>query len=328
MEVPAGLTDPAPWRAPGYRVALASVLAMLVAVPLGIAAPESPRSPAAARPPGFLWGRLAVEEESPEGPWMPLSGITVALYPHAATVLADLERIRDQARGSGPDYDAAVGRLQDRLRGYEVELGGQGPPPAPAPERSGWRLFGDRPAAERRAESRSPAGPVPGDRPSGVPVPGDRSPGGPAASGGAGAPPAGAGPVATPQTGAGPVATPPPGAGPVATPSPASPVRRTVTDRHGLFLFPDLPAGEWLLVAIQITDYRAVRSESGQPGGRRPLGRGGGGAFLPRTVTPAREAEVWVAPVRVTPGERTRLFLTDRGRFLVGPIRDQPAPTP
>ena len=43
--------------------------------------------------------------------------------------------------------------------------------------------------------------------------------------------------------------------------------------------------------------------------------------FLPRAGAPAKEAELWVTRVRVVAGERVGLSLTDRARWLVGPLR-------
>jgi hypothetical protein len=181
--------------------------------------------------PGLLWGRLAVEEESPDGPWTPLAGVEVAAYPYAPGLAADLDRIRERARASGAEYDAAVTRLRERLGAWE---------------------------AQARALS---------------------------AAGGAGG-----------VVGA---------------------VRRSTTDHAGIFVFPGLPSGEWLLVALHLSPY----SQPNEPGARTPMRRGKERAFLTRPISPAKEAEVWVSRVRVGPGERARVLLTDRGRFMVGPIR-------
>jgi hypothetical protein len=97
------------------------------------------------------------------------------------------------------------------------------------------------------------------------------------------------------------------------------PVRRRVTDSSGAFVFPHLPSGEWLVVAMRI---------SAPPAGRDGASRSSKAAatFLPRAATGAvRSAEVWIARVRVRPGERTPLLLTDRARALVGPLPGDPA---
>lgn len=182
--------------------------------------------------PGLLWGRIAVEEESPEGPSTPLAGVEVTVYPYAPGVAADLDRIREQARISGADYDAALKRLRERLGAWEAET--------------------------HKATGTGAAG---GD---------------------------------------------------------GGPVRRQTTDRWGVFAFPDLPSGEWLVVALHTSPYSEGRERGGA---RRPTRRGKEGAFLPRSTQPAKRAEVWVTRVRLGPRERARVFLTDRARFMVGPIR-------
>jgi hypothetical protein len=175
------------------------------------------------KPAGLLWGRIAVEEESPEGPWTPLVGIEVRLYPYAAEVAGDLEAIRQGARNSGAAYDAAVAEMDRRLETYAESL-------------------------------------------------------------------------------------------------PKDAVRHSGTDPAGLFVFNDLPAGEWLVIAFRITPYRAVQTRRPtQPRPRR--GQAPGDTFLPQERRPAKEVEVWVSRVRIGPGERARLALTDRSRFLVGPMR-------
>jgi len=183
--------------------------------------------------PGLLWGRVAVEEESPDGPWTPLAGVEVRLYPYVPGVAADLDRIRERARGSGTDYDAAVTRLLERLRGYEAQI-----------------------AALRPA-------------------------GGPAASDG-------------------------------------GPVRKRTTDASGIFVFDEVPSGDWLVVAIHLSTYTQPKA---QPRASKSPGRGPGGSFLTRPPAVAKEAELWVSRARVGAGERSRLWLTDRSRFMVGPVR-------
>jgi hypothetical protein len=209
-------------------------LAVAALLPLGPAAAQDPaaeltRAVEGLGLPGLLWGRLAVEEESPEGPWTPLAGVGVAVLPYAPSVEAELERIRDAARGSGAAHDAAVGRLLDRLKAYEVQV----------------------------AALTGPARPL---------------------------------------------------------------VRRATTDAAGLFVFEDVPAGEWLVVAIQTAPYSPSRASrppeaTGRRSSRNP------DTFLPRPSTPAKETEVWLSRVRVTAGERARILLTDRARFMVGPVR-------
>ena len=227
---------------PAPRV-LAGVLAALTLAPgTGLtAAPAAPPAPPAdiARlirglgAPGFLWGRVAVEEESPEGPWTPLAGVEVTLYPYAPGVEAELEQIRQRARDSGAGYDTAVARLRERLQAYVAQI-------------------------EAAAKEVAPG----------------------LAAGGV--------------------------------------VRRRLTDPAGLFAFDGLPSGEWLLLALRLTEYTGPRAQR-DPG--RSGSSGSDSTFVPRSQTPAKEAEVWLARVRVGPGERVRVWLTDRGRFMVGPLR-------
>lgn len=183
-------------------------------------------------PPGVLWGRLAVEEESPDGPWTPLPGVEVQLYPATAGLLAELERIRRTARDSATQHDTALTRLQAVLTAHQGRA-----------ETLGRGLGPD-----------------------------------------AGAAVAGA--------------------------------RRQVTDPAGIFVFEPLPSGPWLLVATRATPYAtpAGRREARRPpSSREPR-------FLTGPGRSRREGEVWLVPVKVGPGERASLFLTDRARWLVGPV--------
>jgi len=209
--------------------------------------------------PGLLWGRLAVEEESPDGPMTPLVGVEVVFYPYTPSLAADLERIRDRARESGAEYDNAVAHLQERLKAFEAQVAALGP---------------------------RDAGKAPGQ----TTPPGQATPAGQAAPAGAGAD--------------------------------RGPIRRRTTDAAGTFVVEDLPAGEWLLVAIQVSAYTAPKD---QPKSRTTK-KGGSGTgtfsgFLTRPSTPAKQAEVWVTRARVSPGDRARTLLTDRTRFMVGPVR-------
>jgi hypothetical protein len=119
-------------------------------------------------------------------------------------------------------------------------------------------------------------------------------------------------------------ATPPPReeSGPVPSqPAPGSgaePERRRSTDSAGVFAFHDLPPGEWLLVAIRVTPYASRQAAAENPRGRQTKASRFSGSTA--TPTDVRHAEVWVAPVRVGPGERVRLFWTDRSRFMAGPV--------
>ena len=65
---------------------------------------------------------------------------------------------------------------------------------------------------------------------------------------------------------------------------------------------------------------RRMRRRRSEPS-RRPGSPVGHENFLPRAGAPAKEAELWVTRVRVVAGERVGLNLTDRARWLVGPLR-------
>jgi hypothetical protein len=221
----------------GPLAGLLAALALLMALGPGPAAQPTGIRAGPGRtsgPPGALWGRLAVEEESPDGPWTPLSGVEVTLYPYAAELAADLDQIRRRARDSGAAYDAALGQVQDRLKAYAARLDAS-------------------------------TGDAPGQ------------------------------------------------------PGPGGLVRRLVTDPAGLFVFDNLPPGDWLVVALRVSEYTSPRAQRESP--RRPPAPGREPAFVPRPAKPAKQAEVWVARVRVEPEERVRLWLTDRSRYMVGPIR-------
>jgi hypothetical protein len=281
--------------APGRRVrprggrGAGTLLVMLVAavalLPGGAwAAGEDPVAEVAAAlrslgPPGVLWGRFAIEEESPAGAWTPLAGVEVTLYPATPTLVAELERIRQSARTSGAQYESAVARVLAALAVHQARVVGENPPAPPA------------------AEDSAPAGPP-------IPVP-SKAP-----------------PKATPAPAPGARPAGPGGETPAAE-SPeavaARPRWRQRTDPAGLFAFDDLPSGDWLLVATRVTAYGAEKLR-GEPKARSTAVRGQQ-RFTPRSATPAKEAEVWVVRARVGAAERVGLELSDRARWLVGPLR-------
>ena len=84
---------------------------------------------------GTLWGRLAVEEESPDGAWTPLGAVEITLYPAVPSLVAELEQIRQSARGSGAEYESAISRLRAVLAAHQIRvatvLHGAPPPPKP-----------------------------------------------------------------------------------------------------------------------------------------------------------------------------------------------------
>jgi hypothetical protein len=226
-------------------------------------------------PPGALWGRLAVEEESPAGAWTPLGGVEVTLYPATPALIAELERIRQSARGSGAQYESAVARVKGALASHQARIDAHTAGSSPARE--------DSPAAG----SPAPAGAV---SPKAAP-PRPRS--------------------RTERRGAGVTK----GAPSEEPPSPHP--WRQLTDPAGLFVFDPLPSGDWLVVAIRVSPYSAEKLR-GEPRARQP---GRGQRFLSRTAPQAKEAEIWVIRARVGAAERVGLDLTDRARWLAGPIR-------
>jgi hypothetical protein len=229
-------------------------------------------------PPGVLWGRLIVDEESPLGAWTPVAGVQVTLYPATPALVSELERIRQSARDSGAQYESAVARVQEVLAVHQARLDGKSP------------------------ETLGSDGALPAE------------------------PPLLSAPVARP------VEAPPtvsnslrrlllPGrTGVVASPGQPTDVSsphpwRQNTDPTGLFAFESLPSGDWLVVAVRIAAYGGQRLRA------PPQQSGRGRGFLPRATGPAREAEIWVVRVRVGAAERVGLELTDRARWLAGPVR-------
>jgi hypothetical protein len=205
--------------------------------------------------------------------------------------VAELERIRQSARASGAQYESAVARIRAALAAHQARVDAKRPEPV-TPEAAS-----------------PPAGPVPGGTRALAPrVPAPRP------SARTGATP-GAGPAGSSGTAAG----PPPGAIPGATEAPPHPWRQK-TDPAGLFAFDPLPSGDWLVVALRISAYTGEKLR-GAPHPRAPSGRGRGLGFLPRTAGPAKGAELWVVRVRGGAGERAGLDLTDRSRWMVGPVR-------
>jgi hypothetical protein len=263
----------------------ALVVAGVALLPGGVrAAGEDPAAEVTAAlqslgPPGVLWGRFAIEQESPAGAWTPLAGVEVTLYPATPALVAELERIRQSARKSGAQYESAVSRVQAALAVHQARVDGQSPRPAPED------------SAGPEAPTPPPTG-VPGRPPAAAPPAKDAS--------GTPGPPGPGGP--TPAAGA---------------PEPPAPRWRQRTDSTGLFAFDPLPSGDWLLVALRVTAYGAEKLRA-EP---RPRSSTRGLQFTPRTATPPKEAEVWVVRTRVTAGERVGLELSDRARWLVGPVR-------
>jgi hypothetical protein len=232
-------------------------------------------------PPGLVWGRLATEEESPVGAWTPLGGTEVTLYPATPALITELERIRQSARTSATQYESAVARVQTALAAHQGRIDRQTAPP-PSP---GQGLVAEPPLVAPRRVAKPPAPSEPGFfRP---------------------------GPVTAPPVGtAGPSGTP---EDPEETPH----AWREKTDPAGLFAFAVVPSGDWLVVAIRIAPYAAAKLRAAP----RPRETSRTQHFLPRATGSAKEAELWVTRIRVVASERVGLNLTDRARWLVGPLR-------
>jgi hypothetical protein len=92
---------------------------------------------------------------------------------------------------------------------------------------------------------------------------------------------------------------------------------RRTTDPHGVFAFDDLPVGDWLLVAIRVTPYATRKADALSARQRGSRESRFAGSSAPTSI---QQGEVWLAPVRVGPQDRVRVFWTDRSRFMVGPV--------
>ncbi len=233
-------------------------------------------------PPGVLWGRLTIEEESPVGAWTPLNAVQVTLYPATPALVTELEAIRQSARTSGAQFESAVTRVQAALAAHQSRIDGQSPPVAAN------SLVAEPPALPPR-RSTAPGAPKGSAafRPLGGTERVERVEGAELASG-----PAEEG---------------------LEVPHPW----RQRTDSAGLFAFDAVPSGDWLVVAVRVAAYGSEKLRS-EP---KPRQSGRGMRFLPSTSTPPREAEIWVTRVRVVAAERIGLVLTDRARWLAGPVR-------
>ena len=78
---------------------------------------------------------------------------------------------------------------------------------------------------------------------------------------------------------------------------------RQKTDPAGLFAFPTVPSGDWLVVAVRVAPYAAEKLRAA-PKPRQSTRTQG---FLPRTTGPAKEVELWVTRIHVVKGERVAL---------------------
>jgi hypothetical protein len=228
--------------------------------------------------PGVVWGRLAVEEESPVGAWTPLGGIEVTLYPATPSLVTELEGIRKSARGSAAQYESAAMRVQTALAAHQRRIDGQ-------TQALGEGLVAEPPLVVKPRVPK-PAPPAGTDATQ--------------AKGGTGKPAGAAAP-----------------GGASAEQAEASHPWRQKTDPAGLFAFDSVPSGDWLVVAVRVSPYAAEKLRAAP----KPRQSSRTQNFLPRAAGPAKEAEFWVTRVRVVKGERIGLEITDRARWLVGPLR-------
>jgi len=287
LEEPAGVSR---WWGRGPTLLGAILLALAAALPPGVARAvgEDPVAEVAEAlrslgPPGALWGRLAIEEESPAGAWTPLGGVEVTLYPATPALIAELERIRQSARGSGAQYESAVARVKAAFAAHQAQVNAHS---------TGTFLATD----DSLAKEDSPAAESPAPDPARAVSP-KASDTRPRAR------------IERPGDGA-------TKSGPSEEPPSRHPWRQR-TDPAGLFAFDPLPSGDWLVVAIRVSPYGTEKLR-GEPRPRQPRR---GQRFLLPAAAPAKEAELWVVRARVGAAERVGLELTDRARWLAGPIR-------
>jgi hypothetical protein len=94
-------------------------------------------------------------------------------------------------------------------------------------------------------------------------------------------------------------------------------VWRQKTDPSGLFTFDGVPSGDWIVVVFRASPYgtEKLRSDPKPRQAAKPQ------RFLPRATGPAREGEFWISRIRVVAGERIGLELSDRARWMTGPVR-------
>ncbi len=102
----------------------AALALLLACLPLVASAgePSAPGMRLAEAETGQLWGRLALEEESPEGPFTPLIGVTITLYPALPALTSELEAIRRTARETAANYETAAQRVRETLAAYRARL--------------------------------------------------------------------------------------------------------------------------------------------------------------------------------------------------------------
>lgn len=131
----------------------AALALLLACLPLVASAgePSAPGTRLAEAETGQLWGRLALEEESPEGSFTPLIGVPITLYPALPALTSELEAIRRTARETAANYETAVQRVHETLAAYRARLeAAEGARAVRAREtdRTGFFVFDAVPAGE------------------------------------------------------------------------------------------------------------------------------------------------------------------------------------
>lgn len=107
------------------------------------------RQAALAKDVGAVAGRVYEESRKPNGPVHPMAGATVVLLPRSETVLASLQRFKEDARASSKAFAAAAPAMRRAEEAYERELVTAGVPELAsrmAVERDGRFRIADVPA--------------------------------------------------------------------------------------------------------------------------------------------------------------------------------------
>lgn len=71
---------------------------------------------------GTLRGVVFLEPRQPQGAATPLAGVTIAVLPPSARLVADLEAVKAHARDSAARYMAAAGEVRKIREAYELAL--------------------------------------------------------------------------------------------------------------------------------------------------------------------------------------------------------------
>jgi hypothetical protein len=92
-------------------------------------------------------------------------------------------------------------------------------------------------------------------------------------------------------------------------------VKETTADDDGRFVLPDLPAGDWVLIATHSVkiDKHAVTSPTKQRG-----------VYSPRThLTGYQRVTIWLRELTIGAGRSEELDLTDRGVWFSGVVEER-----